>query len=67
MPPSRCARFIHKGPYRDLGLTLDYVYQTWLPKSGQRIASSFEIERYGRDLRSPDDEGAETEIYIPIK
>ena len=67
MPSSRCARFIHKGPYRDLELTLDYVYQTWLPKSGQRIASSFEIERHGRNLGSPDDEGAETEIYIPIK
>ena len=67
MPPSRYTRFIHKGPYRDLGLTLDYVYQTWLPKSGQHIASSFEIERYGRDLRSPDDEEAETEIYIPIE
>ena len=67
MPPSKCARFIHKGPHRNLGLTLDYIYQTWLPKSGQRLASSFEIECYGQDFRSPDNEEAETEIYIPIK
>jgi len=67
MPASKCARFVHKGPYKDLRLTLDYIYQTWLPKSGKRLASSFEIEYYGQDFRRPDNEESETEIYIPIK
>jgi AraC family transcriptional regulator len=67
MPPSKCARFIHKGPYRDLGLTLDYIYQTWLPKSGKRIAGSFEIQDHGHDLGNPGDEAFEMEIYIPIE
>jgi AraC family transcriptional regulator len=67
MPPSKCARFIHKGPYRDLGLTLDYIYQTWLPKSGKRIAGPFEIQDHGHDLGNPGDEAFEMEIYIPIE
>ena len=67
MPASKCARFIHKGRYEDLGLTLDYIYQTWLPKSGQRLASPFEIEHHGQDFRSPDNEESEREIYIPIE
>jgi AraC family transcriptional regulator len=67
MPPSTYAKFIHKGPYKDLGLTLDYIYQTWLPKSGKRLANSFEIECYGRDFRCPDNEECEREIYIPIE
>ena len=67
MPPSTYARFIHKGPYRDLGLTLDYIYQTWLPKSGKRLAGSFEIEDYGHKLGPPGSEASETGIYIPIR
>jgi AraC family transcriptional regulator len=67
MPPYKYARFIHKGPYRDLGLTLDYVYQTWLPKSGKRLAGSFEIEDYGHELGNPGGEASETGIYIPIR
>ncbi len=63
---SRYARFIHKGPYGDLGLTLDYVYQTWLPKSGQRLTGRFEIERHGQHF-CPDDNESETVIYIPIE
>jgi len=64
---SRYARFIHKGSFRDIGLTLDYVYQTWLPKSGQHIAGPFEIECYGQNFGFPDDDESETTIYIPIK
>jgi AraC family transcriptional regulator len=67
VPPSKYAKFVHKGPYKDFGLTLDYIYQTWLPKSGKRLASSFEIECYGQDFRYPDNEESEREIYIPIK
>jgi AraC family transcriptional regulator len=67
MPPSKYARFIHKGPYKDLGLTLDYIYQTWLPKSDKRLSNSFEIECYGQGFGSPDNEESETEIYIPVK
>jgi len=67
VPSSKYARFIHKGPRQDLGLTLDYVYQTWLPKSGQCLAGPFEIECYGQDFQGPDNKESEREIYIPIQ
>jgi AraC family transcriptional regulator len=67
IPPLKYARFIHKGPGKDRQLTLDYVYQTWLPKSGKRLAYPLEIECYGQDLRGFDNQEAEWKIYIPIE
>ena len=67
IPALQCAKFIHKGPLKDLRLSLDYVYHTWMPKSGKRLARPLEIERYGHWFRGPDWEESETEILIPIE
>lgn len=67
IPPLRYARFVHKGRFRDLGLTLDYAYQTWLPKSGQHLSHPLEIEAYGQDLGTTEDEESERAVYIPIE
>ena len=65
--PLKYAKFIHKGLSKDVGLTLDYIYQTWLPKSGNSIAAPFEIEFYsGQKYKGPDDPDSESEILIPI-
>jgi AraC family transcriptional regulator len=66
IPPLKCARFVHKGLRGDLQLTLDYVYQTWLPKSGARLTYPLEIVCYGQDV-SAVQRDAELEIYIPIE
>jgi AraC family transcriptional regulator len=65
IPPLKCARFIHRGSRGDLQLTLDYVYQTWLPKSGERLSYPLEIVSYGTDM-SAAWRNAELEVYIPI-
>jgi AraC family transcriptional regulator len=65
IPPLKCARFIHRGSRDDLQFTLDYIYQTWLPKSGERLAYPLEIVCYGRDM-SAAWRDAELEVYIPI-
>ena len=67
IPSLTYARFIHKGSRRDLELTLDYIYQTWLPQSDMRFSHPLEIEYYGRDLGGSDHGEPEWEIYIPIK
>jgi AraC family transcriptional regulator len=67
IPQLAYARFVHKGRFCDRGLTLDYAYQTWLPKSGKRLACPLEIECYGPEVGSAEDEGLEREIYIPIE
>jgi AraC family transcriptional regulator len=67
IPSSRYAKFVHKGRREDFGLTLDYIYQTWLPKSGERLARPLEIEWYGQELGDLDGENAEWTVYIPIE
>jgi AraC family transcriptional regulator len=66
-PALKWARFIHKGPTRELSLTLDYVYHTWLPKSGQSLSYPWVLEDYGHDFRNADGQDYERGIYIPIQ
>jgi AraC family transcriptional regulator len=66
VPASKYARFVHKGPTQELQLTLDYIYHTWLPKSGQSLSCPLVIEHYGEDFRSLDREESERGVYIPI-
>ncbi len=66
IPPSQYARFIHKGPAKDVGMTFDYIYQTWLPKSGKTLAGPLAVEFYGERYRGPHDPASETEILLPI-
>jgi AraC family transcriptional regulator len=66
IPPLKCARFTHKGSRGDLQLTLDYIYQTWLPKSGERLAYPLEIACYGQGMGAAWRD-AELEVYIPIE
>jgi AraC family transcriptional regulator len=67
IPPLKYAKFIHKGPYEDIRFTLDYVYQTWLPQSGQRLAYPVEIEYHKGGFGGSDPSEAEVEILIPVK
>jgi AraC family transcriptional regulator len=66
LAPNRYARFVHRGPMRDVGMTLDYVHQTWLPKSGACLAAPLEIEAYGECCAGSGDPDATCEIWIPI-
>jgi AraC family transcriptional regulator len=65
IPSLKYARFIHKGARDDLRLTLDYIYQTWLPKSGERLAYPLEIACYGRDMSAVWND-VEFEVCIPL-
>ncbi len=67
IPTSHYARFVHKGLIQDLPLTMDYVYHTWQPRSGQRISYSWAIEHSMRDFRDATEPGFEREIYIPLE
>jgi AraC family transcriptional regulator len=66
VPPFQYARFVHCGPLSALGLTLDYVYHTWLPKSGCCLAWPVEIEERASPDPDLDDPHAETALSIPI-
>jgi AraC family transcriptional regulator len=66
IPASTYARFIHKGPWAARRLTLDYIYQTWLPQSGQRLGGLPEVERYAAGVPEMAGIQPETKIYIPL-
>ncbi len=65
VPASKYARFIHKGPWHELPLTLDYSFYTWLPQSGQRLARPLVVE--GRPLSDPERDAAESPVYLPLQ
>lgn len=67
IPAFHYARFVHKGRWQDRFLSLDYIYHTWLPKSGKSLACPLELECYGQALHDMDDENAEWELFIPIQ
>ena len=66
--PLRCARFVHRGSRQDVRHALDYIYTTWLPKSGERLISPMEIEHYAAHWEGYQDgeTKSEWELYIPI-
>lgn len=66
IPRQKYARFVHKGLRQKLPLTRDYIYQTWLPKSGRRLTSSLEIETYGPEGGKDNTQMSEIPVLIPI-
>jgi AraC family transcriptional regulator len=66
IPTLKYARFIHKGSRDNLHLTLDYIYHTWLPKSGKSLSDSFVIENYGQEFGGAEFNAGEIQIYISI-
>ncbi len=47
IPGGEYATFKHVGSSENMALTREYAYQTWLPKSGRKLANPLEIEYYG--------------------
>jgi AraC family transcriptional regulator len=67
IPPARYARFTHKGRRAELSLTRDYIYQTWLPKSGENLACPLELECYGQQAGAGDGRASEWAILVPVR
>jgi len=62
----RYAVFVHKGVIGRIGETMNYIYGSWFPQSGQRYRNGPEIEIYGEKF-DPESEQSEMEICIPIE
>ena len=65
IPAARYVHFAHRGRPEERDLMADYIYQTWLPKSGERLAYPFEVERFDRSVfeAQPPDTWA---VYVPL-
>jgi AraC family transcriptional regulator len=66
IPPGPYARFIHKGTPGTISLTLDYIYHTWLVKSGNILAHHLEVEHFGDQMPLEEKKEAEWEVYVPL-
>ncbi len=66
VPARRYAVFCHKGSLDTLGTTYDYVYKTYLPKSGLSLAQADDFEYYDQRFNPGDPAHSEMFIYIPL-
>jgi AraC family transcriptional regulator len=66
IPGGPYVRFLHAGPYSDLQLSLDYIYHTWLPRSGRLPARHQEIECFGPGWPRSGRSASQIPILIPL-
>ena len=66
IPAQKYAVFTHRGGIKDLSLTNQYIWGTWLPQSGHELAPASDLEVYPAAF-NPDVNESEMEIWIPLK
>lgn len=66
VPAQKYAVFTHVGSLEQLKATYDYIYQTWLPQSGNELTGGPDFELYNEEFKnfSPD---SRFYIYVPLK
>ena len=66
VPEQTYAVFAHKGDLPSLHKTYEYIYETWLPQSGYRLAGKMDFEYYDADFKdfAPD---SVFYIYVPVE
>ncbi|NDI34134.1 GyrI-like domain-containing protein [Chengkuizengella sediminis] len=67
VPASRYAVFTYKGDMSGVGAAFKYIYETWLPQSGEVPFEDFSFEFYDERFLGPADKNSEMDIYIPLK
>ncbi|RUT33671.1 helix-turn-helix domain-containing protein [Paenibacillus zeisoli] len=66
LPSTTYAVFSHRGSLDRLPDTFQYIYHTWLPRSGRTRMNAPELARYDHRYLGPTNEDSEFDIYIPI-
>jgi AraC family transcriptional regulator len=71
IPAMSYAIFTHRGHVSNLRMTMDAIYQQWLPKSGRTFLQPipdvpYMVERYDGRF-NPETASGEIELWIPIK
>lgn len=66
IPSNKYLKFIHKGKYSKINFTLDYIFQSWLPKSGCKIKSNFEMDCFSNLNEDLGNENSKFEIYLAL-
>lgn len=64
VPPGRYAVFTHTGALELLGATVDFIWATWLPRSGFIKSSRPDLERFS--LRQLANGAAEMQLWVSV-
>ena len=62
----RYARIVHTGPYAELKNAYDWLYQAWLPTSGEEPRNLPCLEEYLNDPRQVPAKDLETAVRMPL-
>ncbi len=65
MPASSYAKFTHKGEVKNINNTVNYIYASWLLRSGMRHSYGADLELYGTDYDPVSDQSV-IHYAIPI-
>lgn len=63
LPEARYATFLHRGHLQQLDQTVNYIYSSWLARSGLRHTNGPDVEVYGPGYRH---ESADSEVLYAI-
>ncbi len=66
VPAQNYAVFTHRGGVKDLNLTNQYIWGTWLPQSGHELAQASDLEVYPAAFK-PEKKDVDMEIWVPLK
>jgi len=66
IPASRYVKFTVTGPVTEIGSAFRYVYDEWLPQSGVKVASPYDLELYDDRFKGPENEQSQTDILLPV-
>lgn len=65
LPAATYARFTHRGPVAAIDRTVNYIYSSWLLRSGMRHSYGADIEHYGPDYDPTSDQSV-IRYAIPV-
>jgi len=66
LPGGRYAKFLHRGRVERMDQTVNYIYASWLARSGLRHSYSADLEFYGADYH-PTAENSRIHYAIPVE
>lgn len=66
LPSARYARFAHRGKVQELDQTVNYIYSSWLARSGMRHTYGADIELYGAQYH-PEAAHSVVHYAIPVR
>ncbi|NKI68305.1 helix-turn-helix domain-containing protein [Collimonas pratensis] len=65
IPACTYAKFTHNGAVNLIDNSINYIYSTWLPRSGRRHTNTTDLEFYGADY-NPNSDASVMHYAIPI-